>query len=171
MKKFMALVCCIVSVVCASLLSACGLFDDDWLNSNDDAETNEKNFSQYYVDKCPISFTEKSVILSPNYTSLQLIFLNSSDKKIIAYEAIVISYNVYGEELYNGAYQKIAETPSSFGSGKTDLHYYSVSTKVYYVEVYIYYTLFDDQTDWGCRTDISTEKKLELGTKYKIERG
>lgn len=173
MKKLLIAICCIISAVCISLLSACEWLDNDQSDLTNDTENSTNNFSQYFIEECPISFTEKSVIL-PNNSDLQLIFLNTSDKKIIAYEAIIILYNVYGEELIYGGhispYNQIAEAPTNFGPGKTDIKYYSISSKVYYAEVYIYYALFDDQTSWGCRKKISTNNILELVTKYKIER-
>lgn len=105
---------------------------------------------------------------------MQLYFKNDSEKKIIAYEAVCILYNIYGEQLiYSGhisPYNQITETPVNFENGITDRLEYSFSSKVYYAEVYIYFALFDDQTNWGCRTGILTETILELGTKYKIER-
>ena len=148
----------------------------EWLDSNDNIESDEENHSQYFTEECPISLTEKSYIwtLSPNSVAMQLYFKNDSDKKIIAYEAACILYNVYGEKLIYGGhitpYNQITETPINFESGKTDRIEYTFSSKVYYAEVYIYYVLFDDQTNWGCRTDITTEKILELGTKYVLER-
>lgn len=145
-------------------------------NSNNHIENNDQNFSIYYVDKCPISLTEKSYIwtLSPNSLAMQLYFLNNSHKKVLAYEAVCILYNIYGEKLINSGhispYNQITETPNNFEYGKTNKLEYTFNSTVYYAEVYIYYILFDDQTNWGCRTDISTEKILELGTKYKIEK-
>ena len=140
-------------------------------SSNNNTENDAENFSQYYVDECPIRLTTNSYII---YEFLGLYFKNNSDKKIIAYEAVCIFYNVYGNELipigHITPYNQISETPINFENGKTDFHEYRGASNVYYAEVYIYYTLFDDQSDWGCRTDISTEKILELGTKYKIER-
>lgn len=145
-------------------------------NSNNNIENDNDNFSKYYLNECPISLTEKSYIwtLSPNSLAMQLYFLNNSDNKVLAYEAVCILYNIYGEKLtYAGhisPYNQIAETPANFEYGKTDRLEYTFNSTVYYAEVYIYYVLFDNQTNWGCRTDISTEQILELGTKYKIEK-
>lgn len=168
MKKFLIAFCSLMSVICLSHFIGCNILKNKQSNLNPNETTNDKRFSQ----DCPISLTEKSVILNNLY--MQLMFENNSNKKIIAYEAIFILYNVYGEKLtYNwntSPYNKIAESPSRFESGSTDLHYYSINSKAYYSQVYIYYVLFDDQTDWGCRINIPVEQVVELGTKYKIER-
>ena len=176
MKKFTVCLWCMVNIVCLAVLSACGIFDDEWFNSNEEAENQKENYSRYFSTLCPISLNENSYIwsLSSDSVAMQLNFQNISEKKIIAYEAVCILYNIYGEMLIYGGhispYNQISETPENFENGITDRIEYSFSSKVYYAEVYIYFALFDDQTSWGVRTDMETETILELGTKYKIER-
>lgn len=150
-------------ILSLSFLSACNFFDSDTLF--DESENENNDLSQYYIENCPMTFDEKTVIVSEsNY--LQLIFINSTDKKIIAYEAVFILYNVYGEALKyswnNSIYNKLAETPSAFYPEHQDIQYVDITDKVYSAEIYIYFTLFEDQTTWGKRTDITIDDICKL---------
>lgn len=135
-----------------------------------DEQTTE-NFAQYYVGDCPIGFSKNATGVGSS--SLELNFMNNSENKIIAYEAVFILYNVYGEPLlYTGnttKYNKLAYTPTNFSAGKNDWHSCTINSQVYYAEVYIYYVLYEDTTSWGYRLE-SGNKVTELGTMYKIER-
>lgn len=139
--------------------------------SNDNTESGTENFSQYYIEECPLSLNSSYFFYD---TALELKFKNESDKKIIAYEAIFVLYNIYGEKLIysynNTVYNKIVETPIGFEAGKSNTYEISINSKVYSADVYIYFALFNDSTTWGCRTDITIEQIIELGTYFRFER-
>ena len=161
MKKIIAFLGSFVCLLSLFAFSACSLFDTD--------ETTH-DLSQYYSDDCPINMGEKTVILYDS--DLQLIFVNSSDKKIIAYEAIVVLYDVYGEALKyawnDSVYNKLTESPSGFSPQKEDIQFMSITDKVYTAEIYIYYVLFEDQTSWGYRNDLTIDDVQKYGTCTKV---
>lgn len=146
------------------------VFDLSQTDENGGNETTN-DLSQYYVEKCPIDFSKNSTGVGSS--NLELHFQNVSDKKIIAYEAVFILYNVYGEPLiYTGnttKYNKLSYTPTNFTTGAGDWHSCSINSQVYYAEVYIYYVLYEDTTSWGYRLE-SGDKVTKLGTMHKIER-
>ncbi len=141
--------------------------------NNYDSSTSDNNLnnnlSKFYIENCPITFDKKTSIYSGD---LQLVLANSSDKKIIAYEAIYILYDVYGEALKwawsDSIYNKIAETPSVFTPEHQDIQIITIADKVYSADIYIYYVLFEDQTSWGQRKDITIGNILTLCTCKKV---
>lgn len=165
MKKFIATLCAVLMVLCISFTFV-GCFGDD------DKDDNAEDYGQYFVDDCPIGFSEMGTGVGSS--SLDLTFKNISGKEIIAYEAMFILYDVYDSPLiYLGdttKYNKMSVTPTNFNSNGTYFKRYSTNSQVYYAEVYIYYALFEDRTGWGCRENISDEKIVEFSTMYKVER-
>lgn len=163
MKKFIATLCSVLTVLCVSFAFS-GCFDDDDKNTTD--------YDQYFVNDCPIGLSDNSSGVGTSKLSLN--FTNNSDSKIIAYEFIYIVYDVYDKPLiYLGdtdKYSKFAYTPINFVPNSGDYHSYSINSQVYYAEVYVYYALFEDRTTWGCRENISNEKIVEYATMYKVER-
>lgn len=161
MKKF-------ISFICSFIL--CLGISFTFVGCIDDKDDNAEDYSQYYVDDCPIGLNGGGV----GSSSLDLSFINRSDKKIISYEFIYILYDVYDKPLiYLGdtdKYSKMQITPTNFAPDKTDYRRYSGGSQVYYAEVYVYYALFEDRTSWGCRENISNEKIVECATMYKVER-
>ncbi len=135
--------------------------DDSKPNGNehdsDTSDSKDNDLSHYWLEKCPISLQADILSIS----ELQMVFRNSSDKKIIAYEAIFILYNVYGEALRfvwsESIYNKLSETPYDFSPQRQDLQYVTITDSVYSAEIYIYYTLFEDQTSWGCRQNVTID--------------
>lgn len=123
-----------------------------------DTPDNNNDVTQYWVEDCPI--TLRANIL-PTISNLQLVFVNSSDKKIIAYEVVFILYNVYGEALRfawsDSIYNKLSETPYSFAPQLQDPQYVTITDAVYSAEIYVYYALFEDQTSWGLRQDVAID--------------
>ena len=160
MKKTLFIILTFVLSLMFIYVSGC-FFNDETANENNPSA----DLSQYYIENCPITYDEKTVIVS-NGSDLQLALLNSSDKKIVAYEAIYILYDVYGEALKwawsNSIYNKIAETPAVFTPGHQDIQYITIADKVYSADIYIYYVLFEDQTSWGQRKDITIDDILNL---------
>ncbi len=140
--------------------------------SEHDSNSNlNNNLPEYYIENCPITYDEKTVIY-PAGSDLQLVLINASDKKIIAYEAIYVLYDVYGEALRwawsDSIYNKITETPTAFTSGNKDIQFITITDKVYSADIYIYYVLFEDQTSWGQRKDITIDDILQLCTCRKV---
>lgn len=155
MKKFFVYIGCALSLLSIIFSSACELFND---TAKDQQVGNNDEVSQYWVEDCPI--TLQADIL-PSISNLQLVFVNSSDKKIIAYEAVFILYNVYGEALRfawsDSIYNKLSETPYSFAPQRQDPQYVTITDAVYSAEIYVYYVLFEGQTSWGLRQDVTID--------------
>lgn len=138
--------------------------DSDNINDKDSSD-----LSQYYSEDCPISLNANI------HTDLTLVFNNVTEKKIIAYEAVFILYNVYGEGLRytwnDSIYNKLSETPTGFVPQGKDYQYISITDKVYTAEVYVYYVLCEDQTSWGCRDNITIEDIQKYCTCTKVVKG
>ncbi len=173
MKKYVA---CVGSFICLLPLlffSACGLFDletsNDNQNSLNDSDENNSDLSQYYSNNCPIE------LFANIHTDLTLVFNNVAEKKIIAYEAIVILYDVYGEGLRyawnDSIYNKLSETPTGFVPQGKDYQYMAITDKVYTAEIYVYYVLFEDQTSWGCRQNITIDDIQKYCACTKVVKG
>lgn len=163
----------LISVLCLLLLclgSAFAFVGCGDLSSNEDELTNNQ-FIQYFTDECPIGLYETSTGVGSSH--LELNFRNFSDEKIIAYEAMYILYNVYGEALIytwnTTKYNRISETPTNFTKEAGNFKSYSINSQVYYAEVYVYYVLFEDSTSWGYRLETGSDI-VDLGTKFTIER-
>lgn len=160
----------IITVILSILL--CVGISFSFVGCVDDKDDTEK-FAQYYTETCPIEFSKNGTGVGSS--SLDLDFVNRSDKKIIAYEFVYILYDVYDTPLVyyfqKDKYNKLKVTPTyDFSPNKGDFRQYNIDSQVYYAEVYVYYVLFEDKTSWGCREDISNETITKLATKYKIER-
>lgn len=167
MKKFMATLCAILTVLCVSFAFS-GCFGDD------DSGNTAENFEQYYVDDCPLTVSGEF-----QWNELRLTFENVSEKNIITYELMYIFYDIYGKSLVpswsDTPNLRSESTPPYFPNGQTAVHCYKTtqefySAEVYSAQVYVFYALFEDKTSWGCRENISNEKIVEFATKYRVER-
>ena len=132
-----------------------------------------KDLSKYYTGKCEISLSYANEGSCLFMSELWLTFKNDSEKQIIAFEAVVVLYNVYGNKLVQStgsAYSKITSAPTGFVAGKTEFGQYKAASNASYAEVYVYYVLYSDQTSWGVRTNMTGELAMEYGTMLRVER-
>lgn len=136
----------------------------------------QRDLSQYYSGQCGLvdseGDSEKSQIVSGYAMVLNL--KNNSSQSIIAYEAIVIQYNVYGDKLKGSSESSVYKTikcqPVGFEPNKSDFNTYTYYSKTNYAEVYVYYVLFNDRTSWGYRENITPLQALKYGTKFTLYR-
>ncbi len=136
----------------------------------------QRDLSKYYIGQCGLvdseGDSEKSQIVSGYAMVLNL--KNNSTQSIIAYEAIVIQYNVYGDKLKGSSdssvYKTIKCQPTGFEPNKSDFNTYTYYSNTNYAEVYVYYVLFNDRTSWGYRENITPLQALKYGTKFTLYR-
>lgn len=136
----------------------------------------QRDLSNYFVGDCGLvdseGESEKSQIVGG--FGLMLNLKNNSTQSIIAYEAIIIQYDVYGNKLKGtsdtSAYKKIKCSPIGFEPNKADFHTYTYYNSTSYAEVYVYYVLFEDRTSWGYREYINPTQAMKYGTKFVLDR-
>ena len=99
---------------------------------------------------------------------------NASDQPIIAYEAIIVQYDVYGNKLKGSSdtsfYKAIQCAPVDFEPDSSDFRRYSYYESTSYAEVYLYYVLFEDRTSWGYREYMNPVQAMKYGKKFVLER-
>ena len=136
----------------------------------------QRDLSNYFLGDCGLvdseGESEKSQIVDG--LGLMLNLKNNSTQAIIAYEAIVIQYDVYGNKLKGtsdtSAYKTIKCSPIGFEPNKADFHTYTYYKSTRYAEVYVYYVLFEDGTSWGYREYINPTQAMKYGKKFVLER-
>ena len=136
----------------------------------------QRDLSKYYIGQCGLidseGDSEKSQIVSGYALILNL--KNNSTKAIIAYEAIIVQYDVYGNTLKGSSdssvYKTIKCSPVEVNPNESDWHTYSYYKSTYYAEVYVYYVLFEDRTSWGYREYINPIQALKYGQKFVLNR-
>ena len=131
----------------------------------------QRDLAKYFVGDCGLINAESEII---GGYGLILDLKNNSSQSIIAYEAIVIQYDVYGNELKgpsdSSAYKAIKNSPIGFEPTANDIHVYSYYSSTRYAEVYVYYVLFEDRTSWGYRENINPAQAMKYGKKIVLER-
>lgn len=136
----------------------------------------QRDLSNYFLGDCglvdSVGDSEKSQIVDGLGVMLNL--KNNSTQSIIAYEAIIIQYDVYGNKLKGtndtSAYKTIKCSPIGFEPSKADFHTYTYYKSTRYAEVYVYYVLFEDRTSWGYREYINPTQAMKYGKKFVLDR-
>ena len=136
----------------------------------------QRDLSQYYRGQCGLidseGNSEKSQIVEGYGIVLNL--KNNSEQPIIAYEAIIVQYDVYGNPLKSSSdssvYKTIKCSCVGFNPNTSDYHTYSYYKSTYYAEVYVYYVLFQDRTSWGYREYINATQALKYGAKFTLNK-
>lgn len=136
----------------------------------------QRDISNYFLGDCGLVDSEGESEKSQIVDGLGLILnlKNNSTQSIIAYEAIIIQYDVYGNKLKGtsdtSAYKTIKCSPIGFEPNKADFHTYTYYKSTRYAEVYVYYVLFEDRTSWGYREYINPTQAMEYGKKFVLDR-
>lgn len=136
----------------------------------------QRDLSEYYSGDCCMvdseGYNEKSQIVTGYGLILNL--TNASDQPIIAYEAIIVQYDVYGNKLKGSSdtsfYKAIQCAPVDFEPDSSDFRRYSYYESTSYAEVYLYYVLFEDRTSWGYREYMNPVQAMKYGKKFVLER-
>lgn len=137
--------------------------------------TLKKDLSKYYIGDYGLFIDEEGSERSEIMTGIGFVLNlgNNSSQPILAYEGIIVQYNVYGEKLRgendSSFYKKLTRNTVNLKPGKFDFNLFANYQSTKYAEVYIYYVLYEDRSSWGYR-DVSVEQAMDNGKKFIIHR-